>query len=130
PRKSEDEWPLYYGSEMEPVIRKWYERNVLGFPLTEVGRVVHHPKLPVSATLDGFDVEKNRVVEIKTTAWSLHWAIGCHTPQLVLQHDCRGGAEPVMVISVGGREPIELEHVDLVGEYKRELHARIAAFLI
>jgi hypothetical protein len=126
---TEWDWPMAFGSHNEPLIRRFYEHD-LGYELVDVGRVVHHPKLPISATLDGRDNRKNRVVEIKTTAWSLDWAQAFYLPQFLIQRECCEVDDSVLVISVGGRRPIEIEISDPGDEYRNEMHARIASFML
>ena len=122
-----EEWAPMAGSYMEPFILDWHERK-LGYKFEERGRVVRHPDLDyVSCTLDAFDRQRNAVVDAKCTAWSLEWARQFYTPQFYIQRACKHAGMMIMLISVAGREPIEVE-IDYDADYYVEVIARIQAF--
>ena len=122
------DWPVQRGAYMEPFIRQWHERK-LGYTFTEVGRVVRHPKFNfLTATLDGYDAARDAVVEIKTTV-SLDFALRWYTAQIVVQRDCRDAKSGLLLVSVLGHEPVEID-VEFDQEFIDEVYTRIAAFKI
>ena len=122
-----DDWPVQRGAYMEPFIRQWQERK-LGYAFTEVGSVVRHPKFDfLSATLDGIDPVRKRVIEIKT-AVSFDWALRWYAAQFAVQHTCTG-MPVIMLVSVMGHEPVEVE-IEHDQDFLDEVYTRIAAFKI
>lgn len=122
------DWPVQRGAYMEPFIRQWQERK-LGYTFAEVGRVVRHPKFDfLTATLDGYDAARDAVVEIKTSV-SLDFALRWYAAQLAVQRDCRGCKNALLLISIMGHEPVEIE-VEADQAFIEEAYTRIAAFKI
>lgn len=123
-----ENWAVQQGTYMEPFILDWHERK-LGYQLGERGEVLRHPALDyVTCTLDCYDNVRNVVIDAKCTAWSIDWARQFYTPQLMIQAECRMIAEgAVMLISVGGREPEEVE-IEWDDTYRDEVYKRIKAF--
>jgi predicted phage-related endonuclease len=129
PEDLSNNWPVQQGSHMEPFILDWHQRK-LGYPLEERGEVLRHPRLDfVTCTLDAYDRTRDAVIDSKCTAWSLDWATQFYTPQLLIQRDCKAASMAIMLVSVGGREPEEVE-IEFDQDYYDEMIARIEAFKI
>lgn len=126
PDLSED-WRVQQGTYMEPFILDWHQRK-LGYPLVERGEVLRHPALDyLTCTLDAYDNVRNVVIDAKCTAWSRDWAKQFYTPQLMIQAECRMLAGAIMLISVAGAEPEEVE-IEWDDDYQDKVHQRIKAF--
>lgn len=120
-------WAVQQGSYMEPFILDWHQRK-LGYGLIERGKVLRHPVLDyLTCTLDCYDATRNVVIDSKCTAWSIDWAKQFYTPQLLVQQKCRNADGAIMLISVGGREPEEVE-IEFDPDYYRQVLERVAAF--
>lgn len=120
-------WAVQQGSYMEPFILDWHQRK-LGYQLERRGEVLRHPALDyLTCTLDCFDATRNAVIDSKCTAWSIDWAKQYYTPQLLVQRQCAKAELAIMLISVGGREPEEIE-IEFDPDYYRQVIERISAF--
>lgn len=122
-------WAVQQGTYMEPFVLDWHARK-LGYALGERGEVLRHPALDyLTCTLDAYDQVRGFVIDAKCTAWSIDWARQFYTPQLMIQAECRAAAGAIMLISVGGREPEEVE-IEWDDTYHREVLQRISTFKI
>jgi len=120
-------WAVQQGTYMEPFILDWHQRK-LGYELTERGEVLRHPVLDyLTCTLDAYDLTRDAVIDAKCTAWSADWAKQFYAPQLLVQRACRGADGAIMLISVGGREPEEIE-IEYDPDYYRQVIERITSF--
>ena len=112
---------------MEPFILDWHARK-LGYPLERRGEVLRHPVLDyLTCTLDCYDAKREAVIDSKCTAWSIDWAKQFYTPQLLVQRMCAQAELAIMLISVGGREPEEVE-IEFDPDYYRQVIERVSAF--
>jgi predicted phage-related endonuclease len=120
-------WRVQFGNHLEQFGLDWHERK-LGYDLIERGEVYRHPKLDfLTCTIDAFDPVRDAVIEFKTTAWSGEWAERYYASQLYVQRACRGCRNAIMVLCVGGNEPVEIEY-DFDQHFYDEMLARVAAF--
>jgi hypothetical protein len=127
PDFSED-WPVQHGAYMEEFILAWQQRK-LGYELVDRGRVIKHPQLSfLTCTLDAFDPVRDAVIDAKCTAWSVDWALQYYT-QLLIQRACKHAERAIMLISVAGREPVEVEMDEqLDGDYYKQVLERVSSF--
>jgi len=129
PEDLANRWPVQQGSYMEPFILDWHQKK-LGYPLEQRGEVLRHKRLEfLTCTLDAYDRVRDAVIDSKCTSWSIDWATQFYTPQLLVQRDCMDASLAIMLISVAGREPEEVE-IEFDQDYYDEVIARIEAFKI
>jgi hypothetical protein len=102
-------WPVQKGSHMEAFGLDWHQET-LGYPLEERGEVLRHPQLPfLTCTLDAYDRVRDAVIDFKDTVAPIDWVKQYYAPQLLAQRACRGAKLAILLISLGGREPVEEE---------------------
>lgn len=124
-----DDWPVQHGTYMEPFILDWRQRQ-LDYPLIMRGEVRRHKRLKfLTCTLDAYDMQRHAVIDAKCTAWSIDWAKQFYPPQLLIQRDIMDAELAIMLISVAGREPVEVE-IEFDQDYYDEVIARVEAFKI
>jgi predicted phage-related endonuclease len=121
-------WEVQRGAHMEPFIRSWQERK-LGYAFSDVGAVHQHPKFDwLTCTLDGFDAQRDAVVEIKTSV-SFDFARRWYAAQIEVQREIVGCRNALLLISVLGHEPVEVD-IDFDQAFRDEAFERICAFKI
>lgn len=129
PESLDDEWPVQFGSFIEPFAIDWHERKHQ-HALTRRGEVVIHPNRNfVSATLDAYRASDQTAIEVKACgAWrSLDEITAYYTPQCIVQRACIGCPYVSLLIVHGSAEPIEIPiHID--ADYEATLWQRVDQF--
>lgn len=101
-------WPVRLGEYLEPLVLDWIQTK--GRRLIRRGEVVVHPEMPhVSCTLDAFDPDLQRVVDVKVIgSWrKIDDVLTYYLPQLIVQAECCGVRSASLAIVHGGAEPVE-----------------------
>jgi hypothetical protein len=122
-----DSLPVQLGKHCETFILDWQER-ALRQEITERQRFIIHPTLPFAATLDGYRAHDDAVVDAKTCNpfRDRRDIIIQHTPQIVIQMQCRCAARGILAVLRGFN--LEEFEVAIDASYVREVIERGLAF--
>jgi hypothetical protein len=122
-----DNLPVQLGKHCEPFILGWVERTSR-HAITERQRFIKHESLPFAATLDGYRVFDDAVIEAKmcNPFGDRRDIIIKYTPQALVQKHCRKATRGVLAVLRGFA--LEEFEINIDAAYEREVFERLIAF--